>query len=141
MIRRDVERVEVVVVRFDLGAEHHRKPQAFEVGAGVLRDPADGVDRAGLRDDRRKRHVGGQREVGLQAAALQRLFRRAQGGFHAFDPFVDRLSGGGAFGVGQLADAAAQQRHVAAASEEIHADFLEPALVGGCVERRRKAAL
>src|SRR5690242_20060947 len=117
MIRGNVERVEVVVLRFDFGAEHYRKSVPLKIPARVFDDAAHRMNRTALRRNRRKRYVDASSELLVEVSQFQMRLRIGQRGFHGLCGFIDDLSGGGAFAGGQLADAPAQQREFATSSQ------------------------
>ena len=125
MILGDVERVEVVVVAFDLRPEHDREPVPLEVRADVVDRAADRVDRAQARGGAGHRDVDRDLQRRFEFAQAQLLRGAGQRGLHRLDGGIDHLSRGRPFGRWERADRAADGGHFAAAAEICDAHVFE----------------
>src|SRR5262249_56777555 len=115
---RDVERLEVVVLRLDLGPLLDREAEAVEEVDDLALDARDRVQAAARQATTRKRHVEPPAELPVLGGALERLAPRAQERLDALLRRVGPLAGGSAFGRRQRADAVQQRGERALPSQE-----------------------
>ncbi len=135
MIGRDVERIEVVRVGFDLRTEHDRETVPREVARDVDGDAADRMDRAEVRRRPGEGDVDRILERPFERRALEPRLRGGELGLHRLDRGVDDLARVRTFGRRQCADPAPHGGHLAAAAQKGDARVVERARVGRAGQR------
>src|SRR5271170_1940070 len=107
MVRRNVERIEIVVFRLHFGPEHDREAALLEVRAGVFERAPQRMCRAHARWNAGERDVDARGKLRREARIPQRGGLRFELRFEGYDAVVDRLAGARTVGRRKAADASA----------------------------------
>ena len=141
MVARNVERVEVIVVRLGFGTDDDGEAVPREVRAALRDDPAHRMDRTESGRSCGKRHVDRRRQLLVEGARLEAGAPLRQAALHHGDRVVDRLTRAPAFLRRERADRAANLGDFAVSSEVCNAHVFERLFVGRRLCRAVEALL